>query len=143
MSQLSINFFIEDISFTLKDKIHLRSWIKQTVVSEGKKLKELNFVFCSDSYLLEINKEFLNHDTLTDIVTFDNSESPDSIRGDIFISVDRVKENAVKFKATERDELHRVIVHGILHLIGFKDKTTAQKALMTSKEDQYLQKRIF
>ncbi|MGV3508355.1 MAG: rRNA maturation RNase YbeY [Sphingobacteriaceae bacterium] len=143
MSQLPVNFFIEDISFTLKEKIHLRSWVKQTILSEGKKLKELNFIFCSDSYLLEINKQYLNHDTLTDIVTFDNSESYGSISGDIFISVDRIRENAAKFKATERDELHRVMIHGTLHLLGFKDKTTAQKALMTSKEDQHLQKRTF
>ena len=143
MSQLPVNFFIEDISFTLKEKIHLRSWVKQTIISEGKKLKELNFIFCSDSYLLEINKQYLNHDTLTDIVTFDNSESYGSISGDVFISVDRIRENAAKFKATERDELHRVMIHGTLHLLGFKDKTTAQKALMTSKEDQYLQKRTF
>ena len=87
MSPLPVNFFIEDISFTLKEKNHLRSWIKQTIVSEGKKLKELNFILCSGSYLLEINKQYLNHDTYTDIVTFDNSESSDSIRGDVFISV--------------------------------------------------------
>jgi rRNA maturation RNase YbeY len=143
MSQLPIQFFSEDISFTLKEKNKVRNWIRQTVQSEGKKLKELNFIFCSDNYLLEINQQYLKHDTFTDIVTFDNSESSEIIIGDIFISIDRIKENANRYKVSEKDELHRVIIHGTLHLLGYKDKTKAHKTLMTSKEDQYLLLRGF
>jgi len=143
MSQLPIYFFVEDIVFILKEKNHIRNWIKQAIVSEGRKLKELNFIFCSDNYLLEINKQYLNHDTLTDIVTFDNSETDSKIVGDIFISVERVIENAATFNVSVRDELHRVIIHGALHLLGYTDKNKANKALMTSKEDEYLKLRGF
>ncbi|HEX8377999.1 MAG TPA: rRNA maturation RNase YbeY [Pedobacter sp.] len=143
MSQLPIQFFSEDISFTLKEKNKVRNWIRQTIQSEGKKLKELNFIFCTDNYLLEINQQYLKHDTFTDIVTFDNSESSEVIIGDIFISIDRIKENANQYKVSERDELHRVIIHGTLHLLGYKDKTKAHKTLMTSKEDHYLFLRDF
>ena len=143
MSQPPIHFFSEDISFTLKEKNKVRNWIKNTIRSEGKKLRELNFIFCSDAYLLEINKQYLNHDTFTDIVTFDNSESPDLIIGDVFISIERIRENASKYKVAEKDELHRVIIHGTLHLIGYKDKTKPDKSLMTEKEDYHLATRDF
>ncbi|MNN24672.1 Endoribonuclease YbeY [compost metagenome] len=93
--------------------------------------------------MLEINKEYLNHDTYTDIVTFDSSEDEDTIAGDIFISVERIQENAQKFKVDERDELHRVIIHGVMHLCGYPDKKPADKAKMTAKEDEYLGKRNF
>jgi probable rRNA maturation factor len=140
---VSIQFFTEDIQFTLKEKAKLRSWIRQTISSEGKKLKELTFIFCSDPYLLEINQQYLNHNTLTDIVTFDNSDSEAFIIGDIFISVDRIRENAMKFQVSERDELHRVMIHGTLHLLGYTDKSKSDKAIMTKKEDQYLAMRDF
>jgi rRNA maturation RNase YbeY len=104
---------------------------------EGKKILELSYVFCSDDYLLQINQEYLNHDTLTDIVTFDNSEDPKKIEGDIFISIDRVKENGEKL-GTSETELERVMVHGLLHLLGYKDKKKEDKALMTEKEDFYI-----
>ncbi len=143
MSQLPIHFFSEDISFILKEKNKVRNWIRNTIRSEGKKLRELNLIFCSDTYLLEINKQYLDHDTFTDIVTFDNSESPELIIGDIFISIDRIRENAAKYKVAEKDELHRVIIHGTLHLIGYKDKTKFDKNLMTEKEDQHLALRDF
>jgi len=139
----AINFFQEDITFSLKNKIKLRNWIKQTIASEGKKLEELNFIFCSDSYLLEINQQYLNHNTFTDIITFDNSDDPELIVGDIFISYERICENAHKFSVSISDELHRIIIHGTLHLLGYKDKTKADKAIMTQKEDEYLQKRLF
>lgn len=139
----AINFFEEGISFKLKDKAKVRTWITDTVTAEGYRLKELNYIFCSDEYLLQINQQYLNHDTLTDIVTFDNSEIPGSITGDIFISVERIRENASKFSVSETDELHRVIIHGALHLLGYKDKTKADKAKMTEKEDFYLTKRLF
>ena len=94
-------------------------------------------MFCSDDYLLQINQEYLNHDTLTDIVTFDNSEDPKRIEGDIFISIDRVKENGDKL-GTKETELKRVMVHGLLHLLGYKDKKKEDKATMTKKEDFYI-----
>jgi rRNA maturation RNase YbeY len=139
----AINFFEEGISFTLKDKAKVRTWVTHTVIAEGYRLKELNYIFCSDEYLLQINQQYLNHDTLTDIVTFDNSEIPGSITGDIFISIERIRENASKFNVSERDELHRVIIHGALHLLGYTDKSKADKAKMTEKEDFYLTKRAF
>lgn len=138
-----INFFEEDISFKLKDKAKVKEWIKTTVETEGYKLKELNYIFCSDKYLLQINQQYLNHDTYTDIITFDNSEKEGIIEGDIFISVDRIRENATKFATSETNELHRVIVHGALHLLGYQDKMAESKKLMTSKEDEYLGIRNF
>ena len=143
MSRPPIYFFSEDIPFKLKEKTFLRSWIKNTITLEGKSLKELNFIFCSDNYLLEINQNYLKHNTFTDIITFDNSEDPMDIVGDIFISVERVKENATKFGVEERDELHRVMIHGTLHLIGYNDKSKAEKKVMTAREDHYLQLRAF
>jgi rRNA maturation RNase YbeY len=143
MSGLAIHFFSEDISFLIKKKAYVRSWIIDTVVEEGYKLKELNFIFCNDSYLLSINQQFLHHDTYTDIITFDNSEKGGQILGDIFISVERVQENAERFKTKLEDELHRVMIHGTLHLLGYPDKGTEAKAIMTRKEDFYLAKRVF
>jgi probable rRNA maturation factor len=136
-------FFEEDIAYKLKNKTAVRQWIKETVLAEGFKLKELNYIFCSDSYLLQINQKYLDHDTYTDIITFDNSEKDKVIVGDIFISIDRIRENALKFNITESNELHRVIIHGALHLLGYTDKSTADKQKMTFKEDFYLNKRIF
>lgn len=138
----SIYFFSEDISFNLKLKVLLRTWLNNTIKAENFKLKELNFVFCSDNYLLSINQEYLKHDTFTDIITFDNSEQEKYIVGDIFISIERVRENANKFKVSEKDELHRVMIHGTLHLLGYQDKGKKAKALMTAKENVYLAKRF-
>jgi probable rRNA maturation factor len=139
----SVNFFEEGITYKLKHKTALRQWISQTIQAEGFKLKELTYIFCSDDYLLQINQQYLNHDTYTDIITFDNSDIETVIVGDIFISIDRIRENAAKFNITETDELHRVIIHGALHLLGYKDKTPAAKQKMTQKEDFYLNKRGF
>jgi len=138
MSRIPVFFFEENIKFKPKNKSTLREWIKSTIIAEGYKLKELNYIFCSDSYLIELNRQYLNHDTYTDIITFDNSETEGTITGDIFISIERIRENAVKFSGNEADELHRVIIHGALHLLGYKDKTKADKELMTQKEDFYL-----
>lgn len=143
MGKLAIHFFSEDIKFTPKQKTYLRNWIHNTIKAEGYKLNELNFIFCSDSYLLNINKQYLNHNTLTDIITFDNSDVKSVITGDIFISIDRVHENAGIFKVKTEDELHRVMIHGTLHLLGYPDKGKKAKALMTEKEDFYLSKRDF
>ena len=139
----AISFFEEDISFKLKNKTQIRQWLKQTIRNEGFKLKELNYIFCSDAYLLQINQQYLNHDTYTDIVTFDNSEEEGKIISDIFISIERVSENALKFNVPQLTELHRVIVHGTLHLLGYKDKTAIDKKKMTEKEDYYLSTRAF
>lgn len=139
----SIEFFEEDITYKLKNKTAVRQWITDTILAEGFKLKELTYIFCSDNYLLQINQQYLNHDTYTDIITFDNSELEKVIIGDIFISIDRIRENSLKFNITEASELHRVIIHGALHLLGYKDKTLADKKKMTLKEDFYLNKRSF
>ena len=142
MAQQKIHFFSEDIEFKPEQKSHVRQWIKETIREEGfKKTGELNFIFCSDDYLLDINREYLNHHTLTDIITFDNSETDDTISGDVFISITRVNENARTFGVSERDELHRVIIHGVLHLCGYTDKNRSQKEEMTAKENYYLAKR--
>jgi probable rRNA maturation factor len=132
-----IQFCTEDITFSLKEKLKHKAWLNEVAKQEGKKILELSYVFCSDEYLLQINQEYLNHDTLTDIVTFDNSEDPKKIEGDIFISIDRVKENGEKL-GTSETELERVMVHGLLHLLGYKDKKKEDKALMTEKEDFYI-----
>jgi len=139
----AISFFEEDIQFRLKDKALVRQWITDSVIKEGFKLKELNYIFCSDAYLLQINQQYLDHDTYTDIVTFDNSEEEGKIISDIFISIERIRENALKFNVAETDELHRVIIHGALHLLGYKDKTATDKQKMTQKEDFYLSRRTF
>lgn len=139
----AINFFEEDTTFKPKQKAQLRQWIRDTVIAEGFKLKELNYIFCSDAYLLQINQQYLDHDTFTDIVIFDNSEVEGDIIGDIFISIDRIRENGAKFKTGETDELHRVIIHGALHLLGYTDKSVVTKQKMTQKEDEYLAKRNF
>lgn len=135
-----ISFHAEDVSFSLPDKLKHKQWLQAVAKEELKKIGELNYVFCSDNYLLAINQEYLQHNTYTDIVTFDNSDDPKIIEGDIFISYERVLENAAKF-GTASSELQRVMVHGLLHLCGYKDKAKADKALMTEKENHYLAKR--
>jgi probable rRNA maturation factor len=132
-----ITFLTEDITFGLKEKLKHKAWLKDAAKAEGFTIGELNYIFCSDAYLLDINQKYLGHDTLTDIVTFDNSEDPKMIEGDIFISVERVRENAIKFD-TGDTELKRVMVHGLLHLAGYKDKDKAQKELMRNKENEHL-----
>lgn len=135
-----IHFFEEDIAVPLKKKRALKAWLKQLAAEEGKKIVELNYIFCSDSYLLEINKQYLNHNTLTDIITFDQSEKPNQIEGDIYISYERVLENGRTLK-TEENELYRVIAHGLLHLCGYKDKSEEEEKIMREKENFYLAKR--
>ena len=139
----AITFHEEDISYKLKNKTAVRKWITDTIVAEGYKLSELTYIFCTDEYLLQINKQYLDHDTYTDIITFDNSEEKGVIVGDIFISIERIRENAGKFNVTEAHELHRVLIHGALHLLGYKDKSAGDKKKMTLKEDFYLDKRGF
>src|SRR4051812_23226000 len=118
-----INFFTEDIDFRIPLPRKTSKWIKASLLREKKNLRELNYIFCSDNYLLQINQTYLNHSTLTDIVTFDTSEAKNQIAGDIFISIPRIKENAEKFGVSFNDELNRVMIHGMLHLIGYSDKS--------------------
>ena len=113
-------------------------WIKNAIKKEKRKLHSLNYVFCSDEYLVKLNSQYLKHKTLTDILTFDYSNDPKSINGEIYISIERVKENAAMFKGSFDEELHRVMVHGVLHLIGYNDKSATDKALMREKEEAYL-----
>ncbi len=134
----AINFFEEDVKLNLPQKSKYKAWIKNTVSKEGAKIQELNFIFCSDEYLKEVNVTYLQHDYFTDIITFDNSENPGLLEGDIFISTDRIKENSQDFKSTFEEELRRVIIHGVLHLLGFKDKSDAEQQQMRQKENEYL-----
>ncbi|MDG2342197.1 MAG: rRNA maturation RNase YbeY [Cytophagales bacterium] len=132
------NFFSEKKSFSIPNKKKIRVLIKQLCLSEKKDLSFLNLIFCSDEYLLEINKKHLNHDYFTDVITFDFSEDNKNIEGDVYISVDRVADNAIKYKQEKNSELIRTIIHGTLHLFGYKDKTKKEKEIMTSKENKYL-----
>jgi len=134
----SIRFFYEAVRFRLSKSNRTRSWIKTVILNEERKLGELNYIFCSDDHLANINSEYLNHDTYTDIVTFDSSEVEGCIQGDIYISVDRVSENALTYKAAFNRELHRVIIHGVLHLIGYADKSPSARKTMRNKEEAYL-----
>ncbi len=134
-----IHFFYHKIRFKLKAPRKVTSWIKKVVEKEGATIQEINFIFCSDSYLLTLNQGFLKHNTLTDIITFDNSSPSDSsLEGEIYISVNRVRENADKFQVSFEDELNRVIIHGVLHLLGYKDKKPSEKAQMRKKEEACL-----
>ena len=143
MSAIAINFFSEETNFKPKQVTLLRNWLLKSIEAENHTLKELNFIYCSDDYLLKINKEYLNHDTYTDTVTFDNSEIKGEVLGDIFISIDRIRENAKTFKTTIKDELHRIMIHSTLHLLGYKDKSPKDKTVMTAKENEYLALRGF
>lgn len=134
---MSIQYCSEDVSVPKFRKRKISSWIKETIISEGKIPGDISFIFCSDNYLLEVNKQYLNHDYFTDIITFDYVENT-VVSGDIFISCDRVKENAREFNAEFLNELSRIIIHGVLHLCGYKDKSKKDKLLMTQKEDFYL-----
>ena len=134
---MSIKYFNEDVPLPKIKKRRTSNWIKETILLEEKIVGDVSFIFCSDNYLLEVNKKYLTHDYYTDIITFDYVEG-ELISGDIFISTDRVKENAKEFSTTTENELNRILLHGILHLLGYKDKIKKDKEFMTSKEDYYL-----
>lgn len=136
---MAISFQTQDVKFKLKEVTRLKNWIAKIVKLEGKKLGEVNYVFTSDEEVLKANIRFLNHSTYTDIITFDSCEG-DWINGDIIISIDRIKENAAKFEAAFETELRRVIIHGILHLCGYKDKNPKDAVIMREKEDRSLKK---
>ena len=135
-----IDFNFEDVEFDLPDKNTLTDWIKLAVESEGKILGDITYVFCSDEYLWNMNKQYLNHDYYTDIITFDYCEGK-KLSGDLFISIDSVRENAVEYGVEFDDELHRVMVHGLLHLIGYDDHTPEEEKTIHEKEDYYLKLR--
>lgn len=137
---MATSFITQNIKFNLKNKTSLKSWIAFIIQKEKKELGEINYVFMSDEDLIKTNIEFLNHYTYTDIITFDYSEG-ELINSDIYISIDRVKENATKFNTTFENELHRVMIHGVLHLCGYKDKSKKDAELMRKKENYYLRKR--
>lgn len=124
--------------FKLSQSGRIKSSIQQLIEQEGFELQHLRYIFCTDEYLLTINQQFLNHDDYTDIITFDLSETAGVIEGEIYISIDRVKENAATFKAPIQTEILRVVYHGALHLCGYGDKTPTQTKVMRSKEDHYI-----
>ncbi len=132
--------FNYEIKFKLQKSNDLKNWIKTTIQSEAKVLGNISYIFCDNNYILEINKKYLNHDYFTDIITFDYSEN-NVVSGDIFISIETVIENATHYKTTFEEELHRVIIHGVLHLCGYKDKTSTDKKIMREKENFYLNER--
>lgn len=132
-----VSYFTQDTDFKFKSKRLTSQWLKLVAQAESKKLGAVSVIFCSDNYLLDINKKYLNHDYFTDIITFDYCEG-DLISGDLFISIDSVKNNSEFYKSCFEDELNRVIVHGVLHLIGYDDHTESDVAVMRSKEDFYL-----
>ncbi|MEN8966065.1 MAG: rRNA maturation RNase YbeY [Polaribacter sp.] len=126
--------FNYETDFNLKDESLLKDWIRTVASDQDFELGEINYIFCDDAYLHKLNVEFLDHDTLTDIISFDNSLGK-LLNGDIFISVERVKDNAADFNVSFQDELHRVMIHGVLHYMGYKDKTGDEKKMMRNQED--------
>lgn len=139
----SIHFFKEDVSFRLLKQEALKKWILLAFKENETAVLGINYVFCSDKYLLKLNKEYLGHNYFTDIITFDNSKERGTAEADVFISSDRVMANAKKFKSTFRDELHRVMIHGALHLMGYDDKTIKTEKAMRQAEEYWLKKRRF
>ncbi len=135
MSKENFSFFSEEIDFQLENSEIIADWIEQLILNNQKITGEITYIFCSDSYLLKMNQEHLNHDTLTDIITFDYSQAG-IISGDIFISIDRIRDNSKDFKVNFEDELTRVMAHGILHLIGFNDKSEKEQSIMTEEENK-------
>ena len=137
MEPQKINFYSEN-DFVLEDHRKYEKWIERVIASEEKKLEEISYIFCDDEYLLNLNEEFLKHDTYTDIITFDYSVGK-ILQGDIYISTERVKENSAEFNVSFEEELRRVIIHGVLHLCGYKDKTKEQSLLMRQKEEEKME----
>lgn len=135
-----VSYFLQDIDFVFKHKRLNNSWLKLVAESEIKKLGNINIIFCSDNYILDVNVKYLGHDYFTDIITFDYCEN-DILSGDLFISIDTVRDNAEFYKTEFNDELNRVIVHGLLHLIGYDDHTPEEQKIMREKENYYLELR--
>ncbi len=138
-----VHFFSHDTPTRLKNTTRLKVFIESIFKKEMQKLESINYIFCSDRFILEINKKYLNHDFYTDIITFNLSTNNKAISAEVYISVDRVRENAQQLQTTFNDELHRVIFHGALHLCGFEDKSKAQKQIMRNRENHYLSKYFY
>ncbi len=132
-----VSFYFEDIKFVFRQKTLTRKWLKLVAESEICRIGDISVIFCSDNYILDINQKYLGHDYFTDIITFDYREG-DRLSGDLFISVDSVRENSIEFCTSFNDELNRVIVHGLLHIIGYDDHTDEDIKVMRSKENYYL-----
>ncbi len=139
---MPISFFQEDIDPPMGwNPIAAEGWLKKIIATENGTLGQLNIIFCNDNYLLQINQQYLNHDYYTDIITFQSE--PDMVEGDIFISITRVSENAMTFKVAVLHELHRVLAHGVLHMLGYSDENNQQKQKMRAKEDEHLKLQPF
>lgn len=135
---MPIRFFQEETSFTPEQKNKLKRWINTVIEHENSIPGEINYIFCSDEYLLQINRNYLNHNYYTDIITFDQSEGDQRIQGDIYISADRVQENSKDASVPFKEEIRRVMIHGVLHLLGFNDRTKEEKKQMRQKENACL-----
>ncbi len=136
---MPIQFHTEEpLIFELKQSANIMQWLQNVIKEEKHFLADLNYIFCTDDYLLNINRQYLQHDYYTDVITFDNSDQGPQIEGDIFISIDRIQENAASLSVDTQQELQRVMVHGLLHLLGYKDKSEADQKIMRQKEDHYL-----
>ncbi len=138
-----ISFFAEEVNFVLPTPDTIAAWLQAIIQQEGYALAQLNFIFCSDCYLHTKNLQYLQHDTLTDVLTFDYADTPGTIEGDIYISIDRVSANAQTWQQSFMQELQTVMVHGVLHLLGYEDQTLAAKALMRQKETEYVTKKQY
>lgn len=134
-----ITFETQDITFKLNESRLIARWLEFIITARGCYLDEITYIFCSDEYLYDMNRRYLNHDTYTDIITFDTSEQLGTLAGDIFISIDRVRENALTYNEPFERELHRVMAHGILHILGYGDKTPEEKKIMRLAEDKCLE----
>lgn len=132
-----ISYYFQDVDFKFREKRRTNQWLRLTAESEIRRIADISIIFCSDPYILDINQKYLAHDYFTDIITFDYCEG-DSLSGDLFISVDSVKENSIEYGTDFTDELNRVIIHGLLHLIGYDDHTVEETAVMRMKENYYL-----
>lgn len=136
---MAIEIYSEQIDFQLEHVDRITTWLEAAAAEEGYEVGDINIIFCDDEYLLNVNRQYLNHDYYTDIITFDYSEE-EMVSGDLFISIDRVRENAEEFHQLFSEELHRIMVHGVMHLCGYQDKEPLEKTEMTGKEDFYLKK---
>ena len=139
MQELPIEFFTEEVEFEVENEEKVKQWLSEIISKNSFELESLNYIFCSDEYLHQMNVQYLEHDTLTDVITFDNSDIEGVIEGDVFISIDRVVDNAASFNIPTKVELHGVMAHGLLHLLGYEDKSPEKQILMRSKEDECLQ----
>lgn len=136
MSKELVQIFTEEINYSYPDLKHLRQWIGRCIADEGKEVGPINIIYCTDAYLLTFNQKYLDHDYYTDIITFQYEQDP--VEGDLYISLERVTENADNLDIQQQEEVDRVVIHGILHLLGYKDKTEKDQLLMKQKEDHYL-----